>query len=74
MREGTGAALLSSDFFFFAYFNLDLLFINIERTSWSKNPDNGFLKEPRRMGGGLDGVHSRALFVRLSQGETGKVT
>lgn len=31
--------------FFFAYFNLDLLFINIERTSWSQNPDNGSPKE-----------------------------
>lgn len=57
MREGTGAALPSSDFFFFAYFNLDLLFINIERTSWPKNPDSGFLKEPRRMGCALDGTH-----------------
>lgn len=37
--------------FFIAYFNLDLLFINIERTSWLKNPDTGSLKEEkRRMG------------------------
>lgn len=33
--------------FFVAYFNLDLLFINIERTSWLKNPDTGSLKEKK---------------------------
>lgn len=34
--------------FFIAYFNLDLLFINIERTSWLKNPDTRSLKEEKK--------------------------
>lgn len=54
--------------FFIAYFNLDLLFINIERTSWSKNPDTGSPKEEKRRIGivnernSSDVVHRRALF------------
>lgn len=57
--------------FFIAYFNLDLLFINIERTSWLKNPDTGSLKEKkRRMGivnkrSSQDVIHRRALFTSI---------